>query len=381
MLAYIDLQQAFVHTLRSDGQRDSIVQQPLLKAGVTPASVWDTDTGAAILNSLAWSKDGSMLAFVADPTGTGFTGLYILSTATGTVQKVPLLMKGRVSHPVWSPDGMRIAFELTNNGTVSILDYNTQNHGLLVITSSVSSQTYPKDGVLTLDWSPNTDTPAITWSVGVSGHVHSIWEQHVGLGGTAAPRLLLRGDYVQAIYSQNGHGGVGSWLVVTSFAGHPANLLRLDVTPGTFPIALTRGKQVNFAEWSSDGTQVDYLDSVSSHVGALHIVNATTIVDRLIATKVTNEPAAPAWSTDGQQLVYSTGTQTIVVTVDSGKLQPLNLHGLASVFVWSPDSPRQLVVVVSDGQQGVYLVDTQRNTVLQVDQQNVSGPILWSEVP
>src|SRR5205085_3685546 len=71
ILAYIDLQGAAVHTIRSDGLKDTIVKQPLLKPGVRPASIWDTATGMTILNSLTWSTNGSMLAFVADPACTG----------------------------------------------------------------------------------------------------------------------------------------------------------------------------------------------------------------------------------------------------------------------------------------------------------------------
>jgi Tol biopolymer transport system component len=381
MLAYIDLQRALVHTIRSDGLRDTVVQQPLLKAGIAPSSVWDTEIGETILNSLTWSKDGSMLAFIADPSGTGSTSLYILSTATGTVQMVSLPMKGSVSYPVWSPDSIRIAFALTNNGTTSILDYNSQNHGLLVITRNINSQAYPNDMLLTLDWSPDTNTPAITWSVGVIGHVHSIWVRHVGAGSTTAPQSIIIGDFVQAIYSRNGHGGVGSWLLVTSFMGRAANLWRIDVTPGASPVALTSGKQVNFAQWSPDGAQVDYLDSISSGVGMLHVVNTTTVVDTFIAKGVADEPV-PAWSEDGQHLVYSTGTQTIVVNVQGNKkLQPLTLRGSVSTFVWSATSPQQLVVALSDGQQGVYLVDAQHNSALQLDQQAINGPILWTEVP
>ena len=381
MLAYIDLQRALVHTIRSDGLRDTIVQQPLLKAGVAPSSVWDTAMGEDILTSLTWSKDGSMLAFIADPAGKGSTSLYILSAATGTVQTVSLPMKGSVSHPVWSPDGIRVAFVLTNNGKTSILDYNTQNHGLLMITSLLNSPSYPNDTVLTLDWSPDSNTPAITWSVGVIGQVHSIWLRHVGAGSTTTPQLLINGNFVQAIYSRNGHGGAGSWLLVTSVLGRAGNLWRFDVTPGAYPVALTSGKQVNFAQWSSDGTQVDYLDSISSGVGTLYIINVTTVVNTLIAKGVANEPA-PAWSEDGQQLVYNTGTHTIVINVQGNKkLQPLTLQGLASAFVWSATSPHQLVVALIDGKQGVYLVDTQHNSTLQLDQQAINGPILWTEVP
>jgi hypothetical protein len=376
-LAYIDLQGAFVHVIRSDGQQDTTVKPPLLKAGVQPAAVWDTGTGATILNSLAWSQDGSMLAFVADPSGTGQTKLYIYSTETGTAQMVPS-GKGSVSHPVWSPDGIRLAFEVTDNGVVSILDYNTQNHGVLTITSGINSG----DSVLTLDWSPDLDAPAVTWSVGQIGHVHSLWMRRVGVGEMIEPRQLLAGDYVQAIYSRNGHDGMGSWLLVTSIAGRAGNLRRIDVTPGAGFVSLTYGKQVSFAQWSSDGTRVDYLDALSSGVGTLHIVNVMTGVDSLIATGVVNAPAPPAWSADGQELIYSTGTRIGVVNLAaSGQTLFLTLKGVASAFTWSATSSHQVVVALSDGNQGIYLVDTRQNTWLQVDKQGASGPFEWTEIP
>ena len=380
-LAYIDLQHAFVHTLRSDGQSDTVVPQPLLKAGIAPSSLWDTSTGEAILDSLAWSKDGSMLAFVADPTGANTTNLYILSTDTGSVQLVPLPIKGSVSQPVWSPDGKRIAFAVSHNGVVTILDYNTQNHGLLNITNNVNVQGRANDTLLNLDWSPDVNAPAITWSVGSIGHVHSLWVRHVGNGGIASPQELSQGDYVQAIYSRTARNGTGGWLFVTSYLGRAANLVSIDLTPGTIPTILTRGKQVNFAQWSPDGTYVDYLDSISSGVGTLHVVNVNTATDMLVAIGVTNEPT-PAWSADDQQLVYSTGQQSVIVDVQGSlTLHPLKIHGLASFFSWSVSSPHQLVIALNDEQTGVYLVDTQRNSALQLDQQALDSPIFWTEIP
>jgi Tol biopolymer transport system component/anti-sigma factor RsiW len=381
MLAYIDLQTAFVHTIRSDGQQDTIIKQPLLKANVQPMSVWDTDTGATILNSLAWSKDGSMLAFVADSAGTGMTKLYIYSTETGTVQMVQVSGNGSVSHPVWSPDGIRLAFEFTNNRSISILDYNIQNHGLLTITNNIESQANTADTVLTLDWSPSLDVPAITWSVGEIGHVHSLSIRRVGVDGATGPRQLLVGDYVQAIYSRNGHNGIGSWLVVTSVAGRAGDLLRVDLTPGSGVVQLTSGKQVSFVRWSPDGMHIDYLDALSSGVGTLHIVNLISGVDSVIARSVVNDPAL-AWSADGQELAYSTGTQIGVVNLQA-RYQTLflKLKGAASAFAWFATASHQLVVALRDVYQGIYLVDTQRNTSLQLDKQGTGGPIEWTEIP
>jgi Tol biopolymer transport system component len=105
------------------------------------------------------------------------------------------------------------------------------------------------------------------------------------------------------------------------------------------------------------------------------------MVDTFISGGVTGEPV-PTWSTDGQQLVYSTGKQSIRVELQDGlKLHPLPLHGLASTFSWSVSSPHQLIVALNDVQAGVYLVDTQHNTSLQVDPESINGSIFWTEIP
>jgi Tol biopolymer transport system component len=341
--------------------------------------MWDTSTGTAILNSLTWSKDGSMLAFIADPQGSGQPGLYIYSMGTGTVQEVSLPQAGAVSHPVWSPDGLRVAFELTHNGTISILDYNTQNHGMLTIASTVNTRANSNDSVLTLDWSSSVDVPAITWSVGTIGHIHSLWVQHVGMENQLAPRALMTGDYVQATYSKTVHDSTGSWLLVTAQAGLPGDVIRIDLNSAIE--RLTRGKQVSSAQWSPDGLYIDYFDTFSSGVGTLHVVNVLTGNDTLIATGVINDPA-PVWSPDSQSLVYSTGMHVLIANLAAPKTsQQLKLQGPASAFSWSPTSPNRLVVAMSDGQQGIYLVDTQHDTTSALDKKELRGPIMWTQIP
>ncbi|HXZ05541.1 MAG TPA: hypothetical protein VEH81_11945, partial [Ktedonobacteraceae bacterium] len=192
---------------------------------------------------------------------------------------------------------------------------------------------------------------------------------------------LLVGDYSQAIYSRNGNNSTGSWLLVTTIAGQAGDLGRIDVVPGSGFVRLTSGKQVNFAQWSTDGIHVDYLDTLSSGVGNLHVVDILTGIDSLIASGVVNDPA-PAWSTDGQELVYSTGTRVGVVNLHANnKTLFLKFIGVASSFAWSVTSSHQLVVALRDMAQGIFMVDTLHNVSQQMDKLGASGPIEWTEIP
>ncbi len=378
ILAYVDLQQGYIHEIRSDGQSDTSIKQPLIKMGVQPSSVWDTSVGSAILNGLSWSQDGSMLAFVAAPTGT--PGLYIYSMSTGEVHVVSLPGKGAAFHPVWSPDGTRIAFEFAHDGIKSILDYNTQNHGVLTIASVINTKQNPTDTVLTLDWSSNADLPAVTWSTGTPGHVHGIWTRRVGvseINGADSVRTLATGDYIQATYSRAGRSGTGSWLLTPSLAGHAGDILDVDLASTVY--RLTSGKQAEFAQWSSDGIHIGYFDALSSGVGSFRIIDTTTGVDTLVASSVVSSPT-PAWSVDGQQVLYSTGMHVFVNTLHGAKTQ-LKMQGSVSAFVWSRASPRQAIIAMRDEKQGVYQVDSQKNTTLPLSTEAVIGPIQWTQIP
>jgi hypothetical protein len=385
LIAYIDLQRGYLHTIRSDGQSDTVVSQSLLKPGSIPSSLWNTETGSTILNSLSWSKDGNTLAFVADPEGTEQPGLYLYSPGTGQTHQVHLPLKGTVSHPVWGPDGVRIAFKFSYNGEMGILDYNTNNNEVLTIAPAVSTPDNPNDTVLSLDWAPDTTSPTITWSAGVIGHVHGIWSQHVGSDTSSTPFQLAGGDYVEATYSRSGYSGTGSWLLVTSQAGLPGDVISLDLTATAK--RLTRGKQVSLTQWSPDGTGINYFDSLSSGSGILHIISLPTGDDTVIANNATSIPV-PTWSADGQRLAYSTGSHTLIASVPTGSLssetpqsQPLKLQGTATTLSWSVASSHQLILASNGGQAGIYLIDTQHNTSLQLDKTSANGPIEWTEIP
>ncbi|MBA2393875.1 MAG: PD40 domain-containing protein [Ktedonobacteraceae bacterium] len=379
MVAYIDLQQGFVHIIRSDGQNDTVLKQPLLKPGVQPSTVWNSTTGATILSSLAWSNDGTMLAFAADPAGTTQPGLYIYTISNNTVHTVALPTPGSVSHPVWSPDSIRIAFAMTRNGNSTVLDYNTQNQGVLTLQSGINTQTNVGDTILTLKWSPDITTPALTWSTGLIGHIHNIWIQRVGIGGNAKPTLLASGTYTQADYNPAGHTGIGSWLVVPDNAGVAGDITRIDISG--LITRLTMGKQASTAQWSPDGNAIDYFATLAHGTGMLHVLNTITGTDTLLAPGVAATPT-PIWSTNSQRLAYSTGTHTAIFDLNKpGAIQTLKPQGRAVSFSWSVTSASQIILTLADGQQGLYLIDTQKGSSLQLNKETIQGSIVWTQIP
>ncbi len=375
MLAYIDLQRAYIHTIRSDSQNDSVIRQPLLRPGATPA-IWNTATGTAILNSMSWSKNGNQLAFVADPTGSGQPELYLYSVDTNQVHAIPLPQKGGVSHPTWSPDGKRIAFVQTQNGQVSLLDYNIQTNDVLTIASSSATGVGTNDTVLQLAWANTATIPTITWSVGITDHIHTIWSQQVGVGNIPQPHLLAKGDFTEATLNATQSNAPSAWLLITSQAGISGDALRLDLQGNL--LRLTSGKQVYMAQWSPDSAYISYFSSLSSGAGALHMLNITTGSDIQIASNALTNPS-PVWSQNAQHLAYRAGSRLFVVdTQNAGVSQPLKLQGTASMLTWSPATSSQMVVALSTG---LYLVDTQHDTSLQLDTKATTGSILWTQIP
>jgi len=276
---------------------------------------------------------------------------------------------------VWSPDNARIAFGFTHNGMMSILDYNVSKREVLTVAPTIATTQNPRDILLALDWTPSNG-PTITWSVGTQGHIHSVWVRHVGTSDNGV-QVLSNGDYTQAVYSRYGENGTGSWLLTRALATNTDTLLSLTLTGAVRTIA--SGSQLGVAQWTLDGKHITYFDSFASGVGTLHSVDTTTGVNTLVAHTVRSMPA-PTWSVDGQHLLYDSGTHSFVANAQNKQTQ-LPVTGSASTFTWSTTSPYTAIVATQDGAQGVYLIDTQRNTAKVLSTQHITGSIVWTQVP
>lgn len=375
LLAYIDLKQGVIHFVRSDGQSDTIIKQPLLQN--VAVATWNTSLGSTILSSLSWSPDGNTLAFIAAPTGV--PTLYTYTLSTSRVQAVALPDKGAVSHLVWAPDAMRIAFESTHNNITSVLDYNMQTHSILVVVSTAATASSPNDKVMTLDWATSNTAPALTWSVGTQGHIHSIQLRDVGVSATNSANsvhTLINGDYTQAIYSRVGAGGMGGWILTHTLTSTSERLLTLTLN-ATF-YELVSGNHIEAIQWLADGRHISYLDSGAD--GTLHNLDTTNANDTLVASGVHSIPA-PLWSPDGQYVVYSNGTQSVVTHLHD-KTPQISLQGTASVFLWSATDPNTVLVALPQGNGRGYYVDySHHNTATLIGLHSAIAPVVWTQIP
>ncbi len=262
-------------------------------------------------------------------------------------------------------------FSSYENGAVGIAEYHLQNHEVLNIVQHVNTPSYLQDTLLSLAWT--ADDTALTWSVGSSGHVHTIWLKQVGLATNSAPILLRTGDFAQASYNS---AQAGRWLFVTLLAGKTGDIYTVGLN--ALLERETRGRTASSAQWSPDGHVITYLDTLTPSGGVLHQINILTHRDTRVAPGVNSTPA-PRWSSN-QQLAYSTDT-TLSIVDEQGHIHALGLQGHISTVSWSNNNPDQIIVVLSDQHAGIYLLDSHKNSVQQIDAGSTQGEIQWSEIP
>lgn len=93
----------------------SIYTADLHKTGSAPRRVTaDKDKAEHYEHSIAWSPDGTSLAFLSDAEKAGQMQLYITDIDRGRVRKLTSVT-GALTNPAWSPDGKSLAVLFTEN--------------------------------------------------------------------------------------------------------------------------------------------------------------------------------------------------------------------------------------------------------------------------
>jgi dipeptidyl aminopeptidase/acylaminoacyl peptidase len=104
---------AYVGTLESGS---SAIYVADISGGEPARRVTANPTAPHAESDVAWSPDGSKLAFLSDAESPGQLQLYVADAAGSSVTKLTSV-KGFLASPGWSPDGSRIAVLFTENAT------------------------------------------------------------------------------------------------------------------------------------------------------------------------------------------------------------------------------------------------------------------------
>ncbi len=258
----------------------------------------------------AWSPDGQKIATVFDQ------DIVIVDATTHAIQD--LALEG--SCPVWSPDAKEIVFTSTGGLIRVLADGNNTVQTL-----------YDKGNVSCPAWSPDGQTILFSSDNGTGGARTDIYT--IEPDGSHLQQLTQNASnmlYYAFKYSPDGHqiaylqrssssNDAPAMLIMTATGKkiHRINTAILDDAPGTF------------YSWSPDSKAIAYGALAKNGLANLHVLDISSGKDRVL-TQQDIYAAAPAWSSDGTLIAFTTLSASLVPLIDVIDADGTNLHPLTT---------------------------------------------------
>jgi Tol biopolymer transport system component len=256
----------------------------------------------------AFSPDGNRLAFFSDKSD--YTDIYLLSAIDGQV--LDRLVKGERSGGLeslryfksslaWSPDGTKIAFVAKSGGGDALYLLRVENRKVL------KKYRFPLDLIASPHWSPGGDRIAFS---GLKDGTSDLYYVEIETG--ILSRLTEdRYDDAEPVWSPDGdriafssdRPSEDQSQSDTTFNYGDYNLFVIDVDSGeTKPVVVVEGQQRS-PTWSPEGEKICY-SSDENGINNLYVFDLTSS-ESFPITDVIGGCFTPAWSADGKRLAFS----------------------------------------------------------------------------
>jgi Tol biopolymer transport system component len=332
---------------RSRRRRHAAVAALMALLGVLVFTAFERTTSSESLSpalaarsSFATGTAGSMIAFLRSPRygdGSEPSAIYVVN-ADGTEER---RLAGNSFGVDWSPDGRRIAFHSTVDGSWGIYVMDVDGGGLRRLTSG----TVPH-------WSPNGQTIAFAREADGGAELYLIGADGSGLRRLTRAGASERGfrwspDGRRIAFSGSTRDGNWDVYVMNTDGG---GLRRLTRSPGF----------EHYPAWSPDGRRIAFTRTSHKWKGAaaIHVMNADGSGLRKLA-----DGASYTWSPDGGEIVFvgnrddpsrkTYGTAIFVINTDGSGPRVLMRNVDEDLAPsWSPDG-RQIAF---SGRGGIYLM-------------------------
>ena len=300
-----------------------------------------TDNGASSYDEKPiWSPDGSKVAFVSDftKTGHGEKNVFVMEAAASgdainlATQISEFPTEGKtIDDLAWSPDGSRIAFTRGNNsGDDKVWVENADGTSVFPLEiGGGGAKRHPT-------WSP--DSTKIAYAV-VKNAPEQIYVAS-SLGGIGPP--LPNGVGHEPNWSPD-----GSRIAFDTYKSLSSSFVDLHIVnadgSGT-PLIVTPSAQTEwtFSAWSPDSGRIAYRATAASGATVYRVANADGSGDHPLASPGEGDPRYASWSPDGSRIVFqytpfpNTGASNLyLVNADgSGSAQPLTSDGKSFDPAW-----------------------------------------------
>ncbi len=348
VVAYLDARTGSLHVIRADDQNDTRI------GSATPthpaAALWSSAAGHALSQGgIAWSPDGSRIAYLAVNAAGGTTAHLI--NADGTNDRALNASSAAItSRLVWSADSLHLAYTVGNGQSVALRAYDLVTEKTATVATAADPQA-PGATFGTIAWLPSTLTPGVTWTAQSSSGGTSVFSRvlaggdTIRLGGTDA---IAAADYVAS-------GADGAWVLASG-----SGVRVVSAATGAVTASATASDTVQRVAWSPDGQTVAFV--AGSSLSIWHLGSDPVAVASNVSATIT-----PVWSADGSQLAYLAGNTVVSARLAGGSVQQVTVlatNTTATAMAWAPDSHTLAIstahgtVVVSTEGTGARSVDT-----------------------